>query len=273
MHAAWVDGRIVEGDEPAISTRDQALVGNGVFEAIKVVDRVPFALTRHLNRLVASAQPLAIDVPLATVREAVSQVLATDAAGQSPCWLRVTVTAGPAGMATGDRTQPTVVAAVAPMAPWGPTSDVVVVPWARNDRGALAGLKTTSYAENAIALGHARSVGADEGIFLNTAGNLCEGAGSNVFVVLDGELVTPPLTSGCLAGVTRELVIEWFSEVGERDVAGERLAEVEEAFLTSTSRDVHPIRSFDGRVLPAPGPVTERAGVVFAERARETPDP
>ena len=86
---------------------------------------------------------------------------------------------------------------------------MVTVPWPRNERGALAGLKTTSYAENVVALAEARRRGGTEAIFANLAGHLCEGTGSNVFYVVDGELRTPTLASGCLAGVTRALVLEW----------------------------------------------------------------
>jgi branched-chain amino acid aminotransferase len=137
----------------------------------------------------------------------------------------------------------------------------------------VAGAKTTSYAENVVALGYARERGAAEALFANTVGNLCEGTGSNVFVALDGELVTPPLTAGCLAGVTRELVLEW---CGARaaDVPLARLAEVSEVFLTSSTRDVQAVRAVDGRVLAAaPGPLTEAAAATYAERAAATSDP
>ena len=89
------------------------------------------------------------------------------------------------------------------------TTAVITVPWTRNERGALAGLKTTSYAENVVALARAHEQGASEALFANTVGQLCEGTGTNVFVVLDGRLHTPPLASGCLAGITRALVVEW----------------------------------------------------------------
>jgi branched-chain amino acid aminotransferase len=151
--------------------------------------------------------------------------------------------------------------------------DVAVVPWVRNERGALSGLKTTSYAENVRALAYAHERGADEAIFANTAGNLCEGTGTNVFVVKDGELVTPPLAAGCLAGVTRALVLEWIGGA-ERDLPLDALASADEAFLTSTSRDVMPIRAVDDRVLPAaPGPVTRDAMKTFTERAAADVDP
>jgi branched-chain amino acid aminotransferase len=273
---AWVNGRLVEPGATALGYDDHALVGDGVFEAIKVVNRRPFALTRHLQRLVASAGPLEIDVDLQRVRQAVDEVLATDAASASPLWLRITVTPGSAPMGTAGRgSASTVVAAVAPMASWGPTANVVILPWARNERGATAGLKTISYAENVIGLRHAKAHRADEGVFANTAGMLCEGTGSNVYVAVEGGLVTPTLSSGCLAGVTRALLLEWVPElIEERDVPIDALASAEEAFLTSTSRDVHPIGSVDGRPLAAaPGPFTRKVMAAFAEGVAAGGDP
>ena len=91
----------------------------------------------------------------------------------------------------------------------------MVVPWPRNELGALSGLKTTSYAENVRALAYAAERGGSEAIFANTAANLCEGTGTNIFVVAGGRLITPPLSAGCLAGVTRALVLEWVGAAEE----------------------------------------------------------
>jgi branched-chain amino acid aminotransferase len=177
-------------------------------------------------------------------------------------------------MATSRPSDPTVIVATAPMVPWAPTSAVVVLPWRRNEHGALTGLKTLSYLENGLGLRYATDRGADEGIFANVAGNLCEGCGTNVFVVHDGKVVTPPLSAGCLAGVTRGLVLEWVPGVVERDLPIDVLATCEEAFLTSTSRDIHPIATIDGRRLSqVPGTSTEHAMRAFAERAAESTDP
>jgi len=147
------------------------------------------------------------------------------------------------------------------------------VPWPRNERGALTGLKTTSYGENVRALAYAAERGGSEAIFGNTIGQLCEGTGTNVFVVIGGRLLTPPLSSGCLAGVTRALVIEW-ADAEEEDLPLRALAEAEEAFLSGTTRDVQPIRNVDGVALgAAPGPVTRKAAEIFALRSAESPDP
>ena len=127
----------------------------------------------------------------------------------------------------------------------------VARPWPRNERSALAGVKSTSYAENVVALEWARQRGAGEALLANTAGNLCEGTGSNVFALLGGRLVTPPLSSGCLAGVVRSLLVEG-GLASEEDIPVRALADVEEAFLTSSTREVQPIDRLDGRPLPPP---------------------
>jgi branched-chain amino acid aminotransferase len=250
------------------------LVGDGVFETIKAVRGRSFALTRHLDRLAASAAGLGLPEPdLDAIRQGTLDVL--DA---SPKWelarIRITYTSGegPLGSDRGT-TGATAIVAVAEQQPFPATGDVSVVPWPRNERGALSGLKTTSYGDNAKALAYAHERGGAEAIFGNLAGNLCEGTGSNVFLVRGGRLITPPLSSGCLAGITRALVLEWVGGE-EADVPLAEFAEADEAFLTSTTRDVQPIRAIDGTVLPAaPGPVTRKAIEVFAERGAADLDP
>jgi branched-chain amino acid aminotransferase len=266
----WVDGRIVDPTQPVLRADDHGVtVGDGVFETMKVVDGRPFALTRHLDRLGASASGLGLPVDLAAIRAGIQAVLAAEPSPRAR--LRVTVTGGPApfGSDRGDAA-PTVIIATAPLTDWPSTADVVVVPWTRNERAATAGLKTTSYADNVVALHYAHERGAAEAIFANTRGELCEGTGSNVFVAVDGQLATPPLDSGCLSGITRDLLVEWLGDVVERALPVAALAEADEAFLASTTRDVQPIRSVDGRMLPAaPGPLTRRAAEVFAARSAE----
>ncbi len=262
----WVNGQLVDRNELVLRPDDHALVGDGVFEAIKLIGGKPFAVTRHLERLAASAAPLDLPVDLSAVRAAVAEILTTEQAQVSPSWLRITVTGGSAAMGTaGIGTSPTIIAAIAPMAAWAPTSNVVIAPWTRNEGGATAGLKTISYAENVIATRYAHKAHADDAIFANTKGMLCEGTGSNVFVAVDGQLCTPSPASGCLAGVTQRLLLDWMPEIVVRDVPIGALAAADEAFLTSTSRDVHPIATVDGKPLKvAPGPLTRRAMEVWA---------
>jgi len=271
----WVNGELRWPDEARVSVFDHGLtVGDGVFETCKVVDGTPFALTRHLARLAASARGLELPEPrLDLVRRAVAQTL-HEADDLAFARLRITYTAGVAPLGSGrGAAEPTLVVAVAPQKPWPSSEAVVVAPWPRNERGATAGVKTVSYAENVVALAYARRHGGQEALFANTAGELCEGTGTNVFLVLHGRLVTPPLSSGCLAGVTRALLLEW-CDVVEASVPVGALAEADEVFLTSSTRDVHPVHAVDGRALPvAPGPHTRRAAKIFAERSAENPDP
>jgi branched-chain amino acid aminotransferase len=133
---------------------------------------------------------------------------------------------------------------------------VAISPWPRNERGALAGLKCASYAENLLALDAARREGFEETLFFNTSGELCEAATANVFLVANGVVKTPPLASGCLPGVTRGLVLELAARDGiecEEAVMGpEDLAAADEVFLTSATRGPVAISRVTGLRLPAP---------------------
>ncbi len=270
----WVNGRLLCADQAAVSAFDHGVVvGDGVFETMRVYRGTPFALRRHLDRLGHSAAGLGLGLPdRSTLEGAVAEVLA--ASGLAEARLRLTVTAGPAPLGSGRGAgPPTVIAAVAPLEPFPATAHVAVVPWPRNERGAVAGLKTTSYAENVVALAHAASAGAGEAVFANTAGELCEGTGTNVVVAAGGRLLTPPLSSGCLAGVTRALVLEHCG-VEEEALPLSALTDGDEAFLTSTTREVQPIASVDGRPLPrAPGSLTAAAMAAFADLVASDLDP
>ncbi|MFJ8586980.1 aminotransferase class IV [Streptomyces sp. NPDC093595] len=266
----WVDGGLRDADTARVSVLDHGLtVGDGVFETLKAEDGRLFALEPHLDRLTRSARGLGLPDPdLDEVRRACDAVLE---ANPMPLGrLRITYTGGvsPLGSDRGDA-GPTLVVAMGETTRRPDTTAVITVPWTRNERGALAGLKTTSYAENVVALAAAHRQGASEALFANTVGQLCEGTGSNVFVVVDGQLLTPPVASGCLAGITRALTVEW-TGAREADLPLEVLETAEEIFLTSTLRDVQAVHRVDGRDLPgAPGPVTAKAMRIFAERAAQ----
>jgi branched-chain amino acid aminotransferase len=247
-------------------------VGDGVFEAVKIHQGVPFALTRHLERLTHSAAGLGLpEIDLEQVRRGIAAVL--DGHDLPLGRLRITYTAGPAPLGSGrGDAPPTLVIVADQMTKWPETTAVITVPWPRSERSPLAGLKTTSYAENVIALARARERGATEAVLANLAGHLCEGTGSNVFYVVDGELRTPTLDAGCLAGVTRALILEWYGG-REVDEPIEVVRSASEVFLASTTRDVQGVHRWDDLDLEAPGPVTREAARVWAEREREDADP
>ncbi|WP_019066333.1 aminotransferase class IV [Streptomyces hokutonensis] len=270
----WLDGGLQDIESARVSVFDHGLtVGDGIFETVKATDGKTFALTRHLDRLTRSARGLGLPDPdLDEVRRGCAAVLA---ANPMPFGrLRITYTGGhgPLGSDRGEH-GPTLVVALGEASRRPDSTAVVTVPWTRNERGALAGLKTTSYAENVVALARAHQHGASEALFANTVGQLCEGTGSNVFVVLDGELHTPPVTSGCLAGITRALTVEW-TGAKETDLPLDVLEHADEVFLTSSLRDVQAVHLLDDRQLPgAAGPVTAKAMRVFDERSADDLDP
>jgi branched-chain amino acid aminotransferase len=274
----WVNGEQVDPAAPSIAALDHGLtVGDGVFETCRVVQGVPFALTRHARRLDRSMAGLGLPAADHGVIDAgIRSVLAGEpiAFGR----LRYTVTAGAGPLGSDRRDSPlTYIVAAGPQEPNPETAKLVVVPWTRNERGATAGLKTTSYAENVVALAFANQHGAVEALFANTAGNLCECTGSNVFVVVDGEILTPDLASGPLAGVTRGLVIEWCRQEGltvrAEPLPMSILGQAEEVFITSSTKDVLAVHAIDDRPITAPGPVTTRAAEIFARLSSERLDP
>ena len=270
----WLNGSLVDEASAVVSVFDHGFtVGDGVFETLKTYAGRPFAVRRHLERLARSLTGMGLTVPdVVALRAALDEVCAANALGDDA--LRITVTSGPGALGSGRGPAGlTVVVAGGPLPAWPATTGVAVVPWPRNERGALAGLKTTSYGENAVALAYAHERGAGEALFANLAGNLCEGTGTNVVVSLGGRLITPPLSSGCLAGVTRALVLET-CPVAEEDIPVEALVHAEEAFLTSSTREVQAIDAIDGRALPAaPGPLTRAAGDAFAALVASDLDP
>ncbi len=274
----WVNGQQVDPAAPSIAALDHGVtVGDGVFETCKIVDGVPFALERHARRLDRSMAGLGLpEADHAVIDAGIKAVLAGEPIAYGR--LRYTVTGGAGPLGSDRIASPlTYIVSAGPQPPNPDTGKLVVVPWTRNEHGATAGLKTTSYAENVVALAFAKERGGVEALFANTAGNLCECTGSNVFVVVDGEILTPDLESGPLAGITRQLVIEWCREGGltvrEETLPMSILKQAQEVFITSSVKDVLAVHSVDDRPLHAGGPVTARAAEIFARLSRERPDP
>jgi branched-chain amino acid aminotransferase len=252
-----------------------------------VNDGKVFAIDRHLARLAKSASGLGIAMPdVSAINKGISQVLTGNPSidfGR----LRITVTSG-AGPLGSDRTSTsaTLVISLAEQAAWPASTKILLVPWTRNENSPLAGLKTTSYAENVYALDAAKRQGFSEAVFCDTSGRLCEGTGSNIFLVKDDLIFTPSDASGLLRGITRDLVIEWASDSGftvvERDVNPMELWDADEVFITSSTRDVHPVSELarlddsgsvvDRRTL-VPGLVTEKLGNIFLTLKAETVNP
>jgi branched-chain amino acid aminotransferase len=248
----WVNGDRQPPSRPHVSALDRGLtLADGVFETMRIRGGVPFRLDRHLDRLSRGLAALEIAEP----RELRKWIqVAVRAAAPRDAALRVTVTrgVGPAGVlpSTESAVPPTAIVAVSDL-PLFPSRiyerglSAHVVSGRRNERAMTAGLKTLSYTDTIVGLLEARRAGADEALFLDMEEHCCEASASNLFTVIDGTLVTPPLTCGALPGVTRAAVIELAAShriaVSERPFGIEELVRASEAFLTSSLRAVAPL--------------------------------
>jgi branched-chain amino acid aminotransferase len=270
----WLGGVIyADPKEATIAGTDHGLlVGDGVFETLKVSEHGAFAVRRHLNRLTRSAAALHLPAPdHHQIRKAIDAVLEDRDFPHGK--LRITYTGGrgPLGSEAAYG-PPNLIVALVPADPAPSLTSIVTAPWRRNEHGALAGVKSTSYAENVRGLAYATKRGASEAIFLNTAGHVCEGTGTNIFLVFGDSVVTPPLSSGPLAGITRELIMEW-TAVQERELTLEEAKRADELFLTSSMRDVQGIERWDDQVLNPVRPVTQAVAAIFADRSQTDLDP
>jgi branched-chain amino acid aminotransferase len=270
----WLNGRRYDDPQQAtVAGIDHGLVvGDGVFETLKVTERGAFAVRRHLARLNRSAAALALPEPdHGQIREGIDAVL--DGRDFPRGKLRITYTGGRGPLGSEAAYGPPTLIIMLASADAAPRfTSIVTAPWTRNEHGALAGVKSTSYAENVRGLRHAGSCGASEAIFLNTAGHVCEGTGTNIFMVFGDKVITPPLSSGPLAGITRELIMEWVV-VEQRDLTLDEVMLADEVFLTSSMRDVQGVERWDDRPFSQPNTVTRAVAAVFAERSEADLDP
>lgn len=269
-------GRLVEPADAVVSIMDHGFtVGDGVFETLKVTHAGPFAIRRHLDRLVTSARLVGAALPdIDHVRAVCEQVVAANAGEIGAlARLRITWTSGAAPLGS-DRVDadPTLVVAMSRQQPWPEATSIITIPNVRNPASLIAGAKSTSYGENVVALVRAHDAGASEAVLGTIDNRLCEGTGSNVFVVVDGEVLTPSVESGCLAGITRALVIEWFG-ASEVDLPLDVVRTADEVFITSSTRDVHPVIRADERIWVDVGVRSALLREEFIARAHRDIDP
>ncbi len=266
----WLNGALAEEGQARISPSDHGLlVGDGVFETLRWYGGRAFALDGHLCRLEEGCRKLGMTAPDRAELERAAHAVVT-ANGLADARMRITVTsgAGPPGLARGDA-PPTVLVVALALTPWPPTSTAAISSLRRDEQGALTGVKTVSLAESVMALTRAHAAGADEALLLNRRGELCEATTANVFLVHDGLAATPPLDAGCLAGITREHVLALGAR--ERTLVPADIATAQEAFLTSSTREVQPLVAVDGRAIGdgAPGPVTRRLAAEYSNLVKQ----
>jgi branched-chain amino acid aminotransferase len=268
---ASVNGEIVPLEEARVRVLDNGfLFGDSVYEVLRTYRGRPFESGRHFRRMRASADRLGIPVPLSddALLHRVRALLAR--AGEIESYIRIVVTRG-VGTSSYDFDAvegPTVVMIQKALPPpsarhYAEGVHLSVVDVRRNHALSLdPAIKSSNLLNNILALREAQARGAEEPVLLNHEGQVAEGASTNVFVVQGGALVTPPLSAGILAGITREVVLELAAAQAvparEEPLELAGLLGADEAFLSSTTREIMPIRQVDDRMIGdgRPGPLT-----------------
>ena len=277
MRWIYLNGELVQQETATVSALDRGLLyGYGLFETMRSYRGRVFRVEEHYQRLCRGAERVGLEVPflLADLVEAAKGVLKSN--GLEDARVRLMLTAGAEG-AAGSVILLAREVTEYPRQLYRRGMPALVTAMRRNETSFLAGVKSLNHLDNVLAREEARRQGVDEAILLNTRGLVAEGSASNVFLLLDGRLVTPNLSSGCLAGITRQAVLELAAELGleaiETDVELSAFAVAAEAFLTGSVMEVMPLTRLDDRPVGSgrPGPVTGRLHRLYQEMvARET---
>ena len=283
--AVYVNGKIAAAAEAVVPVYDHGfLYGEGVYETLRTYNRVPFLYDRHMRRLRASAARLQLDVPFddATLAKRIDETV--EAAGEmKEAYIRILLTRGVGELNYDPKSTPapTLVIIVKPLEepPARVFNDgirISLVPVLRNHPGSVNPLiKSNNLLNNALAMQDAYRRGGEEGLMCNYRGELSECSQANFFMVRDGVALTPKSTAGLLEGVTRGFLFEVGRDVGievrEEVLLPADLDTADEAFITSTTRELSPVTRIDDRVLGdgKPGPVTMRLLEGYRKRANE----
>lgn len=279
---ASVNGHITPLEDARVPVLDHGFVfGDSVYEVVRTYGGRPFETGRHLRRLRASADRLGIAIALPDA-EILAQVRALlDRAGDVESYVRIVVTrgVGDSSYDFGAVVGPTVVMIQKELAPVSEASyrhgvRVSAVDVRRNHPKSLdPAMKSSNLLNNILALRQAQERGAEEAVLLNLDGFVAEGSSTNVFAVKSGTLCTPPLSAGILGGITRAVVIELAAAQGipvaEANLKLDDLLGADEAFLSSTTREVMPIRQVDEALIShgRPGPISVRLLEAFRKYA------
>jgi branched-chain amino acid aminotransferase len=277
----WMNGELVEWDKAVIHVLNHSLhYGSGLFEGIRAYQtkRGPavFRLTDHIERLHRSAKIYLVDMPFGVQQLIEASKLIVTKNNLEACYIRPIVYHGYGEMGLNPLVSPVSVAIMAWT--WGAYLGeegftkgvkVKISSWRRNDQNSLppAAKATGQYLNSGLAKVEAVKSGYDEAIMLNPLGHVADATGENVFIVRDGILLTPPISAGPLAGITRDSIMTIARDLGiqveEANLVRTDLYTADEAFLTGTAAEVVPIRSVDDRDLGELGPVTKKIQEVF----------
>lgn len=249
------------------------LTGWGVFSTLRIYAGVPFAFEMHWERMSQDARRLRVrlDFDPEQIRRDLLKLI--DANGAREGAARVSFIRNRGAFWSADTGRETdYLLFTADLQPWPLSARLTVLPQARHAASPLAGAKMLSWVGNVTTLEEAQGRGFNEAVLLNERGEVVECTSANIFVVRQGKLLTPPLDSGCLPGVTRRVLLELGPKLGletrQQVLQLDDLHAADELFLSSTTRELMPVREVDGSPLPECGPVTERLRATFQAYVR-----
>ena len=255
----WVNGELLATSSPSIHADDHGfLLGDGIFETFIARNAKPVFLELHLRRLRHGLTRLGLlNTPTDDdLTDAVMQLLA--ATNLTDARLRLTITPGPGHSPRERGPSPLAVLTATPLSPPPRSASLCTVPWVRNERSPLAGIKSTSWGDNAMVLRHAIERGFDNALLCDSTGRLSECTTSNFFAVIEDQILTPSLETGCLPGIIREVLLD-SGDVREENLVPNDLGVATEVFITSSTTGVVPVNRIDDQPFAINGPATIRA--------------
>ncbi len=270
----YIDGQFYPKSEAKVSVHDHGLLyGDGVFEGIRAYSGIVFKLKEHVDRLYRSAHTIRLRIPL-TKSEMTRAVLETLRKNNlKDAYIRLVVTRGIGDLGLDPRKcpKPTVIIIAEPIIQiYGTEAKekgmTAIISWVKRDSvdATTHEIKSLNYLNSILAKIEANNAGVDEAICLDKNGLVCEGTGENIFMVKEGKIVTPPISTGALAGITRERVMKLAEDLGytvvERNITSNELFNADEVFFTGTAAEVVPVTEINRRLIGdgKPGSVTKR---------------
>ncbi|MBN9660949.1 MAG: aminotransferase class IV [Acidobacteria bacterium] len=251
------------------------LSGWGIFSTIKVVEGVLFEFNRHWARLSRDADLLRVPFPWAAAELEEMLLRLVEANQDFNATMRVAVVRNLGTMWSGPVTEPAfdLIALTAARSNWGGACKLGIVPNARHAACVFTGTKTTSWAMNLVWYEEAHQRGQDEVVLLNERGEVCECTSANIFACFGDIAVTPPLSSGCLPGITRQILVEKIKnsdiQVVEKTISLDDLERADGIFITSSTRDLLPVSEVEGLAVQTGDRVRQALAAEFARYERD----
>ncbi len=281
----YIDGNFHPKSEAKVSVYDHGLLyGDGIFEGIRAYEGTVFKLDEHLDRLYRSAHAIMLQIPLTKdeMKKAVLDTLKKNNLKNGYIRLVVTRGVGDLGLDPRKCPKPTVIVITEPLIQLHSKDRkkngiTAMISWVKRDPvdATTHEIKSLNYLNSILAKIEANITGVDEAICLDKRGFVCEGVAENIFKVENGRIVTPPISTGALPGITRGFTMKLAKKLGysmvERNITPNELFIADEVFFTGTAAEIIPVREINNRVIGngKPGPVTQRLTKEFNKLTRD----